>query len=207
MIDANQLKVIMPKCPIGICDALARKLPDFEVNTRQRIAAFISQVAHESNEYSILQENLFYHSADRLMQVWPRIFHSVDTAKPYTENPAGLANFVYANRNGNGNEASGDGWNYRGRFGIQRTGRNNYQRFMDATGINVIDHPELLLVPEYGVMSDLLFWKDNNLNNYADDVLAVSRGVNLGNPNSKAIPNGMSSREAYYHKTLAVLPT
>lgn len=205
MITAEQVKIIMPKCPMPWCDAIVNTLPNFEINTPERIAAFLSQVAHESVEYTVLQENLYYTMPERIMQVWPARFHSVEMAKPYTENPAKLASFVYANRGGNGDEESGDGYKYRGRGGIQRTFKNNYQRFKDVTGKDVINYPEMLISPETGVLSDCVYWQDNRLNDYANDVIAVSRGVNLGNVNSKVDPHGLLSRQAYYTKALSIL--
>ena len=113
-------------------------LNEFEINTPLREAAFLAQTAHESQNFTRLVENLNY-SAKRLTQVWPKRFPTLDKAQPYANNPEKLANFTYANRNGNGSEASGDGWKYRGRGFIQITGRANYKACSDGLGADFID--------------------------------------------------------------------
>jgi len=118
------------------------RLPDFGVNTPKRIAHFLSQIGHESGGFKIAVENLNY-TAARLMEVWPRRFPNMDIARQYERNPQKLGNFVYANRMGNGNAASGDGYRFRGRGLLQLTGRSMYRGVKDLTGLELEEHPEI----------------------------------------------------------------
>src|SRR5262249_8858281 len=102
------------------------RLPEFGVNTPKRIAHFLSQIGHESGGFRIKVEDLSY-TAARLMQVWPSRFPNMDIARQYERNPEKLGNFVYANRMGNGDAASGDGYRFRGRGLLQLTGRSMYR--------------------------------------------------------------------------------
>ena len=108
----------------------------YEINTLNRAAGFLAQCSHESNNFRILEENLNY-SADALIKVFPKYFKSLDEAKLYARNPEKIANKVYANRMGNGDEASGDGFKYRGRGFIQLTGKNNYQMFAETLKLSL----------------------------------------------------------------------
>jgi putative chitinase len=107
--------------------ALEPALVRYEINTNNRIAAFLAQTGYESGQFNRVVENLNYSTAKRLMAVRPKRFPTEDSARPYANNPEELANFVYAGRLGNGNTASGDGFRYHGRGLIQLTGRSNYQ--------------------------------------------------------------------------------
>ena len=118
------------------------RLPDFGVNTPKRIAHFLSQIGHESGGFKIAVENLNY-TAARLMEVWPSRFRTLAIARQYERNPQKLGNFVYANRMGNGNAASGDGYRFRGRGLLQLTGRNMYRAVKKSTGLELEDHPEI----------------------------------------------------------------
>lgn len=139
----------------------------YSINTPKRIAAFLGQIAVESNQMRHLEEQLSYHSASRLKATFPSKFKTVD-ASGYTRNAEKLANYVYADRLGNGDTASGDGWKYRGRGLIQLTGKSNYQRFKDASRVDVITHPELLLEPRFASLSACWFWNQMALNDWAD---------------------------------------
>ena len=119
-------------------------------------------------EFNHLLENLNY-SAQRLVQVWPSRFPSLPVAIPYAGNPEKLANFIYANRLGNGPPDSGDGWKYRGRGLIQLTGRGNYQQAATGIGRPLVDQPDLLLQPDVAARSAAFFWKSHGLNELADD--------------------------------------
>src|SRR4029453_2056107 len=127
-ITSEQLKKVVPKCRDvpGWTAALNKAMDRFEINSIQRIAAFLAQLAHESGEFERLRESLNY-SAERLTKVWPNRFPTVAAAEPFARNEQKLGNKVYANRLGNGDEASGDGFRYRGRGLIQLTGRANYR--------------------------------------------------------------------------------
>jgi len=113
-------------------ESLSKILPQYDINTPERIAAFISQCAHESGNFARLNENLNY-SAEALQKVWPRHFPNKEIAEQYARQPEKIANRAYANRMGNGDESSGDGWKYRGRGLIQLTGFTNYSAFATDT--------------------------------------------------------------------------
>lgn len=156
----------------------------FNINTQLRLAHFLGQLQHESNLKPI-EENLRY-SAKRLTEVFGKYFSPI-TAKQAEFKPQIIANKVYANRMGNGNEASGDGYRFRGRGFIQLTGRNNYTaltKWAKANGINAdyVTNPDLLLTETDALISALWFWTANDLNKYADkdDVLTVTKRINGG---------------------------
>jgi predicted chitinase len=113
----------------------------------------------------------------------------------------------YEGRKDIGNTQPGDGVRYKGRGGIQRTGRSNYQRFQDVTGLPVVEHPELLEQPANAFRSDVLYWTDHKLNAYADrlDIMAIGKAINRGDAHSKYLPNGWEMRQARTMTALAVL--
>ena len=166
----QQLKQIMPGCsdPATWSTALNGAMAQFEVTSPERMAAFLAQIAHESGQLTRLSENLNY-SAKRLMQVWPNRFPTMEKALQYERNPERLANCVYAKRLGNGDEASGDGWSYRGRGLIQLTGRGNYRSAAQGIGMPLEEQPDLLLQPGPAALSAAWFWKSHGLNELADD--------------------------------------
>ena len=154
----------------------------FNVNTPLRLAHFIGQMTAESNLKPI-EENLRY-SENRLVEVFRKYFTPI-LAKQYAMQPAKIANRVYANRMGNGDENSGDGYRFRGRGFVQLTGRNNYTaltKWAQNNGLNVdyVKNPDLLLSEADALVSALWFWTVNNINQYADkdQVLQVSRSIN-----------------------------
>ena len=161
-------------------DALNKILPDYDITTPQRVAAFLAQTAHESGGYTALHENLNY-TAQSLCRVWPSHF-TADIADQYAHNPERIANRAYAGRMGNGDEASGDGWNFCGRGLLQVTGRVNYQAFADSVQMNIADVPAFLQTFEGAVQSACWFWENNNLNQYADsgDFVTMTKKINGG---------------------------
>lgn len=146
-----------------------------------RIAMFLAQCAHESLGFSVLEENLNY-SAQRLMAVWPRMFKTLDIAEQYQHNPEKLANFVYSERNGNGDVDSGDGWRYRGRGLIQTTGRANYNTAQSRTSIECVKYPELLIVHQYAAKVSAAHWALEGYNALADagNFDLITRRINGG---------------------------
>lgn len=150
-------------------DALCCACSAYEINTRNRIASFLAQTAYESEGFQVLDEQLNY-TAQRLVAIWPRRFACPEVAKQYAMNPEGLANYVYANRNGNGSEASGDGYRFRGRGLIQLTGRSNYGEAGVALSVDLINHPDLLLQPEHAALASAWFWTSRKLNSLADEI-------------------------------------
>jgi len=199
MIEPHQLRAMgVPQ------DAVDKWLPwlnmtmvRFNINTPMRQAMFLSQIAHESGGFRHVSENLNY-SASALRRVFGKYFPTDEMAYEYARKPEKIANRVYANRMGNGNEASGDGWKYRGRGLIQLTGKNNYLSFSLAADNNSFIDPGLLTEPEYAAMSAGWFWQDNGLNVLADtgDVRAVTRRINGGY-------NGLADRQKKYAAIIA----
>lgn len=171
MLSAEQLQRIFPNCksPAAWADALAPAFQKYEIETPDRIASFLAQTGYESGQYNRIEENLNYSTAARLTKVWPKRFPDEASAMPYVNNPQGLANLVYANRMGNGDAQSNDGFRYRGRGIIQLTGRSNYDSAGDAMGVNLLETPELLSDPKWAALSAGWYWQSRGLNELADD--------------------------------------
>lgn len=161
-------------------DALVPAMLLEGIDTPMRIAHFLAQVLHESGRLSVVQENLNY-SAERLLRVFPRHFRDIEQARAYAHQPERIANRVYGGRMGNGNEASGDGYRYRGRGFIQLTGKHNYQGFADWSEEDVVANPDLVS-GELAALSAVYFWTTRKLNAMADvdDLTAITRRVNGG---------------------------
>lgn len=172
---------------------------DFSQKVLYRQAAFLAQCAHESATFKAVKENLNY-SATALRKVFGKYFPTDELVAEYARQPEKIANRVYANRMGNGDEASGDGWKYRGRGLIQLTGKNNYTACGNALFINLIDGPEWLETPQGAVQSALWFWNENNLNTYADaeDIRGMTKRINGGY-------HGLDDRIQKYNKAKSVL--
>ncbi len=200
----EQLKQLLPKNPYveHWHRALAQLLPDYDINTPQRIAAFVAQCAHESGGFTALKENLNY-KAVTLRKIFPKYFPDDAIANHYASLPnkqEAIANKVYASRMGNGDEASGDGYRYCGRGLIQLTGKNNYQAFADSLEMDVEDVPEYLATFEGAAQSACWFWESNNLNQWADkgDILTLTKRINGGTI-------GLDDRIKHYQHALHVL--
>jgi len=201
ILNKDQLAQMIPGNPYvdHWYDALSQALPDYDIDTPQRISAFIAQCAHESGNFRFLKENLNY-KAESLMRVWPHYFPTMEVAKQYAHNQEKIANRAYANRMGNGDEASGDGFRYCGRGLIQLTGKNNYQSFADSIQTPVEQITEYLATFEGAVQSACWFWESNNLNNYADngDIVTITKKINGGTL-------GLDDRTARYQRALKIL--
>lgn len=163
--------------------------------TPYRLTEWMGEMAHESAGFQRLTENLTYSSADRLRAVWPSRFPDLASAAPYVRNPERLANRVYASRLGNGPESSGDGWRYRGRGLIQLTGRDNYRRTGNRTGLGLEARPDMAAEPDTAVRVAVDWWLGMNLNSWADrgESNKVSGIINRGNPNLTAV--GLADRQ------------
>jgi len=169
LLTPSRLKAIIPRCYSETwCPHLVAAATRWDILPPHRLAPWLAQIAVESSEMSRLEENLYYTSADRLMAVWPSRFQTPVEAAPYLREPQALADHVYANRLGNGPEASGDGWRYRGRGLIQLTGRANYTAYAAASGLALVGGPELLLVPANAADSSGWFWSMRGLGEIAD---------------------------------------
>jgi len=169
-------------------------LNSYNVNTRLRLAHFMAQIEHESGLKPI-SENLNY-SANGLRKTFGEYFTDLEAIK-YQRKPEAIANRVYANRMGNGNEASGDGWKFRGRGFIQITGKNNYILLSKDTRIAFFDNPDLLLIEANAMISALWFWQKNNLN-----VLADADNINLITKRINGGFNGLAHRKELLLKYL-----
>lgn len=167
MNDVTALAKAMPRAPLPWLEALVHGAPRWDIIGRDRFAAFAGNLAHECAQFTHLEENLHY-TAERLMQVWPKRFPTILDALPYEHDPELLANAVYANRMGNGNAMSGDGFFYRGRGPIQATGFDNYRNTGDAIGVDLVAHPEKLLTPAIGTAAAGWYWQSRGLNELAD---------------------------------------
>ena len=140
----------------------------FEIASPARAAAFLAQVAQESNQCRNTEELLSF-SAASLIHRWPRRFPTLESAMKYERDPEATANFVYANRMGNGDVASGDGYRYRGRGLIHVAGRSNYAAASDALGVDFLMDPDAMSEPAHAALSAAWFWQTRGLNQLADD--------------------------------------
>jgi putative chitinase len=182
----QQLKQLLPNNPYidHWHHALSILLPDYEINTPQRMASFIAQCSHESNGFTALKENLNYKPAS-LRKLFGKYFPTDEIAQQYASKPnkqEAIANRIYASRMGNGDEASGDGYKFCGRGLIQLTGRDNYTFFAGSLGITVEEASEYLQTFEGAAQSACWFWETNNLNKVADvgDIIKMTKIINGG---------------------------
>ncbi|MFD0726960.1 glycoside hydrolase family 19 protein [Lysobacter brunescens] len=204
MLDSRKLAECL-QCPQSLADAwfpvLWGRMARHGINTPRRIGHFLAQIGHESQGLTRGVESMNY-SAQRLAEmgvangpgsVWARA--AAQSAR-LARNPQALANFVYAGRNGNGDEASGDGWRYRGRGPIGLTGRGNYADMARDTGLPLVEQPDLVSGIEGGAAVACAWWKDKGLNVYADqnDGLSIGRIINLGTAKTRRMPMGQDDR-------------
>lgn len=203
MIDADQLVA----CGIDRDVAKQFELPldaamtAFTINTPKRAAAFLAQAAHESIGFTRLQENLSYSTPERLMEVFKGRFTGLADAAQYLRQPEKLANRVYANRLGNGDTSSGDGWRFRGRGLFQLTGRANYMAAGDGLGTDYKANPDLVAEPPDAAFTAAWYWAVGNLNAMADvgQVDVITRRIN------GPAMLGADERRAMYQRFLQVL--
>jgi len=162
-------------------EALSQVLPKYDINTPERVAAFMAQCGHESVDFSVLKENLNY-SAKGLHGTWPKRFPTLDSAVPYERNPEKIANKVYSDRMGNGPESSGEGWKFRGRGAIQLTGKDNYTRFAKDIGKSLDEAVAYVETLAGAIESACWFWKNNGLNAVSDtrDMKLATKKINGG---------------------------
>ena len=158
-------------------------LDKFEINTPLRLAHFLAQCGHESGGFKVVSENLNYGAAG-LQSIFKKYF-TAESAKEYERKPEKIANIVYANRMGNGNQASGEGYKFRGRGFIQLTGKDNYTSFDKVVEDDIIANPELVAT-KYPLLSAAWFFHKNGLHKIADEgatdavVTKVTKRVNGG---------------------------
>lgn len=186
-------------------DAINAGLPKYEITTPHRIAGFISQCAHESADFKLLEENLNYR-AETLLRVFPRYFGpGKEDANAYAHNPEKIANYVYMDKNRSaagalGNVKDGDGWLFRGKGLKQVTGRANHAAFGKTKGMTAEQAAEYLLTKEGALESALWFWGSRNLNTVADtgDVVKLTKIINGGDI-------GLDDRRSRFLRALDIL--
>lgn len=179
----------------------------FGIDTPLRQASFLSQIGHESGGLVAVDENLNY-SSEALQRVFRKYFPTKVLADQYARQPQRIANKVYANRMGNGDESSGDGWRFRGRGPIQLTGKNNYIAAGKALGLDLVSDPNSVCDPRIGSLVAAWFWSVNNLSRWADkgDNKSVSKIINAGNVSvADSAVHGMDHRMALYNAAIEVL--
>jgi putative chitinase len=197
MVNAEQLQ----KLHIGIewVPALNDTFARFQIATPRQQAAFIGQCGHECGNFRILEENLNYR-AETLMKLWPRRFPTLEFAKQYEKNPRKIANSVYANRMGNRDEASGDGFRFRGRGAVQLTGHSGYFHAGKALGTDFVANPDLVATPQYAALTAGWFWSTHKCNEAAEagDWVKLTKIINGGTI-------GLDDRVKHTNEALAVL--
>ena len=196
-VNAEQLKKLHID-PVWV-DALNETFERFNIVTPTQQASFIGQAAHESGNFKMLVENLNYR-AETLMKVWPKRFPTLEFAKQYERDPKKIANSVYANRMGNRDEASGDGFRFRGRGLFQTTGHAGYYHAGQALGEDFVMNPDLVSTPKYAALTAGFFWNTHKLNNFADveDYKGMTKKINGGFI-------GLADREKHIRHALSVL--
>lgn len=212
-VTEQQLLQILPKArPVAglFVPAINRAAARWKIDSRMRLAAFIAQIGHESSQLRNLVENLNYR-ADRIREIgqassptsrWRSL---MGRAAELAGNPERLANAVYGSRMGNGPEATGEGWRFRGRGLIQLTGRENYRAAAEGLGLPLLDEPQLLEQAEHAAQSAAWWWKTHGLNELADacKIQDIGSIINTGQPGR--VPAGAAERKAFYDLALRVL--
>lgn len=196
------LGALAGKIPDAVLAQIPQTAADFGITTNLRLAHFLAQCALESTNFTAVLENLSY-SAQRIPKVFKKRFQGVDPT-PFAQNPEKLGNFVYSNKNGNGDVASGDGFRFRGRGYIQLTGRSNYRSFSNFVSEDCVANPDLVAT-KYPLSSAAFYFSSNNIwaicDRGADDatIRQVSIAVNGQNPH--AVPE----RTANFKKFMKAL--
>ena len=194
-MDLTKLKGHIPDTVIDQIPEIETK---FEINTPLRLAHFLAQAGHESGGFKALNENLNY-GAKGLLGTFAKYF-TPETAALYERKPEKIANLVYANRMGNGDKASGDGYRFRGRGYIQLTGKDNYSAFDKTVDENILENPDLVAT-KYPLASAAWFFHKNGLQKIADEgatdavVTKVTKKVNGG---TIGLPDRIKHFNEYY---------
>lgn len=192
-------------------NALKMAMIRYNIDNVNRSRAFLAQIGAESGQLSAVVENLNY-SAKGLRSIFGKYFKTDAEAEKYARKPEQIANIVYANRLGNGDTKSGDGWRYRGRGLIQLTGKSNYNKasvemYALPLGVDFVDEPDLLATPEYAAQSAAWFWESNGLNALADE-LGGTNDAEVFKMITKRINggyNGLEERQAIYERTKTII--
>jgi putative chitinase len=178
------LEALSTKLPANVLEQIPDIEAKFGLNSNIRLAHFLSQCAHESGNFKAVTENLNY-GAKGLRSIFGKYFKDDATALAYERKPQKIANRVYSSRMGNGDEASGDGWKFRGRGYIQLTGKDNYTQFDKSVEDDILANPDLVAT-KFPLMSAAFFFERNNLWKICDggadkeDVIALTKRINGG---------------------------
>lgn len=182
MITADNLRQFAPRISDAEAqaDALETARQNSTVNTPQRLAHLMGQLFVESAGFTRMEENLNYRNPDRLAALFKAVKGPEDAAALIAAGPQAIANRVYANRLGNGDEASGDGWRYRGSGYIQLTGRDNYRKFGEMVGMDLVNNPDLVRQPPTSAQVAFAYWDATGCSPLADagDVEGITRNIN-----------------------------
>jgi len=205
MITADQFHHLFPRAqdPEGWATSMCEVFPTYDINTPERVAAFLAQCGHESGGWTVFEENLNY-SAQGLNSIFKKYFPTLESAQPYAKKPELIANKIYANRMGNGGPESGDGYKYRGRGPIQLTGHDNYLAFakeMFEDWQNLFENPDWVTADkDFALMSAIWFWNKNKLNVQADngDIKLMTKKINGGYI-------GLEDRIHHYNEAIQLL--
>jgi putative chitinase len=179
-----KLEALKGHVPDTVIAQIPGVMEKFQVNTPLRLAHFLAQCGHESGGFKATQENLNY-GAKGLMGIFKKYFPTEALAKAYERQPEKIASRVYGSRMGNGDEASKEGYKFRGRGYIQLTGKSNYAAFDATVPEDILANPDLVAT-KYPLLSAAWFWSKNGLNALADkgatdaDVTAITKRVNGG---------------------------
>jgi putative chitinase len=179
-----KLDALATKIPAQVLAEIPSVIEKFSIDSPLRLAHFLSQCAHESGNFKAVTENLNYGAAG-LRSIFGKYFKDDVSAKAFERKPEKIANKVYASRMGNGDEASGDGWKFRGRGYIQLTGKDNYSQFDKVVEDDILSNPDLIAT-KYPLMSAAFFFEKNNLWKICDggddkeDVIALTKRINGG---------------------------
>ena len=195
------IKKLEIKLPKNVYEYLINSKNISNITNKSRLAHFLAQVAHESGNFKLVYENLRY-SAAGLLKTFPKYFPTQELANRYAMQPQYIGNKVYSNRMGNGNEASGEGYLFRGRGYLQLTGKSNYELLSQYVGENLVNNPDLVAT-KYPMDSALWFFDRNKLWELCDistpeSVAAVTRRVNGGF-------NGLADRQAKFKSFMSWL--
>ena len=165
----------------SLADPLNATFVKFKIDTPRKQAAFLGQCGHECGNFRIFEENLNYRAAT-LMKLWPKRFPTQEIANQYAGNPKKIANMVYANRMGNRDEASGDGYRFRGRGAIQLTGHSGYFHAGKALGVDFVSNPDLVATPLYALLTAGWFWSTHGCNELAEAAnwVGLTKKINGG---------------------------
>lgn len=204
MVTGEHLRML--KIDPGLADAFNETFDRWGITTRKQKAAFIGQCGHECGNFRILEENLNYRAAT-LLKLFPRTQRRTwgftpEEAAEYERQPRRIANRIYGNRMGNRDEASGDGWRFRGSGWLQLTGHSNFYHAGQAIGVDFVMEPELVRTPKYAALTAGWFWSTHRCNRFADveDWVGLTKKINGGTI-------GLQDRIKHINHALSVLST